>query len=226
MQDLSRYAKRNHVEISTQYLSLLIVGSVSLIGLVFALGVLVGSRQADNQKCPEPDPLAALDMKSSEPSPPGSIKQVNLSFHESLATRMDQVPTPASLMRDLDEAEPLSDRPAAQYGENEPPIPLETPSREEPPVPEKIVGDEPGSYSLQVGSFEDRQEATVMVRKLEKAGHRAFLVSVNMPERGGRWYRVRVGPFSSKREAWQYKKVFEERERLPAFVVKLARAAG
>lgn len=227
MQDLSRYAKRNHVEISTRYLSLLIVGSISLVGLVFALGVLVGSRQADLQKCPEPDPLAALDIKSQEPPPPASTKQVNLSFHESLATHVDHVPTPASLVQNLDEGDlsPAGADPARE-DQGDSIMPLEIPRREEPPVPKKIVGDEPGTYSLQVGSFQDRREATVMVRKLERAGHEAFLVSVNMPERGGRWYRVRVGPFSSKREAWDYKKVFEERERLPAFVVKVTRANG
>ncbi len=64
-----------------------------------------------------------------------------------------------------------------------------------------------------------------MVRKLERAGHDVFLVSVNMPERGGLWYRVRVGPFSTKSEVWKYKKRFEEQERMPAFVVKL-RVAG
>jgi cell division septation protein DedD len=59
-----------------------------------------------------------------------------------------------------------------------------------------------------------------MARMLKRAGHKTFLVSVQMPERGGRWYRVRVGPFVSKRDAWDYKKEFEKRERIPAFVVK------
>ena len=58
------------------------------------------------------------------------------------------------------------------------------------------------------------------LRALKRAGHKSFIVSVNMPERGGVWYRVRIGPFNSKREAWTYKRDFEERERLPVFVVK------
>jgi cell division septation protein DedD len=94
------------------------------------------------------------------------------------------------------------------------------PALEEAPIPEKLLHSESGYYSLQVGSFQSFREANKMVRMLERAGHKTYLVSVTMPERGGLWYRVRVGPFLSKKDAWTYKKAFEERERIPAFVVK------
>ena len=61
MHDLSRFQKKDHIEIRTKYISLLLFGSVALVGLVFALGVLVGGRNAPVEKCDSHDPLAALD---------------------------------------------------------------------------------------------------------------------------------------------------------------------
>ncbi len=216
MQDLGKYKKKTHVAIQNRYVSLLAVGSIALVALVFTLGVLVGRRSVDEQRCPELDPLQALDLKAEEPAPPKADTPVRLSFHDSLAHPKDTVPTPASLLAEGSATDPEIINAGA---------PLKTPRMSEPPIPEKVAHDEPGVYSLQVGSFDDRTEATRMSQKLERAGHQTFLVSVNMPDRGGVWYRVRIGPFSSKKDAWTYKKSFEDKERLPAFVVK-RRIAG
>jgi cell division septation protein DedD len=217
MQDLSRYKKKEHIEIRTRYASLLLVGSVALVGLVFALGVLVGSRRAPVETCEPADPLADLDRSSGEPAPPELETIRTRTFHETLAKTAPTVPTPASILPSK------SSEPAEVVDlalELAQAAPLEQPRHHEDPIPEKIPEADPGTYSLQVASFQDQGEATQMVRKLKRAGHKSFIVSVNMPDRGGIWYRVRVGPFNSKREAWSYKRDFEERERLPVFVVK------
>ncbi|MCP4197436.1 MAG: SPOR domain-containing protein [Proteobacteria bacterium] len=218
MQDLGRYTKRTHVTIKTQYLSFFAIGSVILVGLVFSLGVLMGSRQQsnDNTVCTNNDPLAALDTKSNEPAPPLATTPATLSFHESLAAMPKPVPTPASLLSKQTKETKMNQRSLDAIREGQ----SIRPNLEESAIPEKLKRDDPGYYSLQVGSFQKRYEAKQMVRMLERAGHNAFLVSVNMPSRGGRWYRVRVGPFLSKRDAYTYKKEFEKRERIPAFVVK------
>jgi cell division septation protein DedD len=213
MQDLSRYRKKNHIEIQTRYVSLLLAGSVALVGLVFALGVLVGSgRKPSGDACVPPDPLAALDAQSGEPAPP-PVQIEMRTFHERLTDPRSSVPTLASL---VDEVRP---EPAADGVEE----PLESdtmaPRREESPILEKLSDAEPGVYSLQVASFDSQAEASELVRRLRRAGHESFLVSVTTPE-NVRWYRVRVGPFESKNAAWRYKTAFEEKERLPAFVVK------
>jgi cell division septation protein DedD len=217
MQDLSRFKKREHIEIRTRYASLLLVGSVALVGLVFALGVLVGSRRAPSNTCEPSDPLAALDQSSGEPAPPDLKRVQTRSFHRTLTEAEPVVPTPASLLP----SSPIEAAAAADAAIEAPQnLPLEQPRHQEDPVPEKIPDAEPGVYMLQVASFKDQREATEMVHKLKHAGHKSFLVSVDMPDRGGIWYRVRVGPFSSKRAAWTYKRQFEDRERLPVFVVK------
>lgn len=215
MQDLSRYRKKSHIEIQSRYVSLLLAGSVALVGLVFALGVLVGSRRVTETSCEEADPLAALDLQSGEPEPP-SVEEGKLrTYHDTLGVSSSKVPTPASLEQ-VGPEDPVKG-PALVEPEQ---VALERPRHDEDPVPQKVADAEPGTYSLQVASFQDQREASLMVRRLEKAGHKAFLVSVNMPDRGGMWYRVRVGPFQSKKNAWSYKKTFEDKERLATFVVK------
>lgn len=217
MQDLSRYRKKSHIEIQSRYVSLLLVGSVALVGLVFALGVLVGSRKATPQSCEESDPLAALDLQSGEPRPPSVGDGKLHTYHDTLGAAPVNVPTPAS----LDQFDSASEIGAGAMEDQEMDgASLERPRHDEEPIPEKVSEAEPGTYSLQVASFKDQGEASLMVKRLERAGHKAFLVSVHMPERGGVWYRVRVGPFQSKKTAWTYKKSFEEKERLATFVVK------
>ena len=211
MQDLSRYTKKTHIEIQTKYLSFLAVISAALVGLVFALGVLIGSRRTEASPSRQLDPLAVLDSKAGEPLPTEQPKP-ELSFHKALKVSPPSVPTPASL-KAVDGPGSTSSAPVG-------PAPDLRPRMEESPIPESVGRDEPGVYSLQVGSFQEKSEANEMVRNLDKAGYAAFLVSVHMPERGGLWYRVRVGPFHSKSEVWEKKKEFEEKERIPAFVVK------
>jgi cell division septation protein DedD len=214
MEDLSRYAKRNHIEIQTKYLSFLMVVSIALVGLVFALGVLVGSRRSGEQRCPKVDALSVLDSRSEDPDPPPTLESTDFSFHDTLKRSRPKVPIPASL---IGEDVPLhKDKPAVKGSEKVDVIPR----MEETPIPESVPQDEPGTYSLQVGSFQEKRDANELVKKLQQAGYGAFLVSVNMPDRGGIWYRVRVGPFDSKKEVWDQKREFEQKEQIPAFIVK------
>jgi cell division septation protein DedD len=222
MQDLSRYKKKDHIEIQAKYVSLLIVGSVALVGLVFALGLLVGSRATKAAPCAPLDPLEALDVKSGEPAPPQGASGEFKTFHETLTQPVETAVTPASL---------LPTASAAAEPEAAPPVALDEaglarPRNTESPIPEEVRDGEPGTYSLQVDSFRDRREASQLVQKLAKAGHAAFLVSVDIPDRGGQWFRVRIGPFSNKVEAWKYKRLFEERERMATFVVKRKNGDG
>ncbi|MBN2715166.1 MAG: SPOR domain-containing protein [Deltaproteobacteria bacterium] len=216
MQDLSRYKKREHIEISMKYVSPLVFGLVTLVGLVFALGVLVGSRQESDIKCPEPDLLTRLNEQSGEPAVPGKLDVA--SYHTSLKEKAQNVPVPASL-KSMDVADaPVKGETAPEPDELRK-VELVAPVADEMPVPEKLRDDESGVFTLQVGSFQDQREASLMMSRLKRAGHRSFMVRVNMPDEGT-WYRVRVGPFKTKSKAWDYKAEFEAKERLPAFVVK------
>jgi len=59
-------------------------------------------------------------------------------------------------------------------------------------------------YIIQISSWNQKAKAESEVAKLKKRGHDAFYTEVNLPEKGGNWYRVRVGYFSSLSEAEKY----------------------
>ena len=143
MQDLSRYKKKDHIEIQAKYLSLLVVGSVALVGLVFALGLLVGSRGSSAPACPQVDPLEALDVKSGEPAPPQGASGEFKTFHETLTQPTETATTPASL---LPSAADDGDPSAAPVSFDE--QALARPKHAESPIPEEVRDNEPGTYSL------------------------------------------------------------------------------
>lgn len=59
-------------------------------------------------------------------------------------------------------------------------------------------------YNVQVSSWRNKQKAEDEVKRLRRGGLTAFLVEANLPQKGGLWYRVRIGNFNSREEAEQF----------------------
>ncbi|MBI1938928.1 MAG: SPOR domain-containing protein [Ignavibacteriales bacterium] len=59
-------------------------------------------------------------------------------------------------------------------------------------------------YNVQVSSWLNKQKAENEVKRLRREGLTAFLVEANLPQKGGLWYRVRIGNFNSREEAEQF----------------------
>lgn len=57
------------------------------------------------------------------------------------------------------------------------------------------------NYNIQVSSWPSRSRAEEEVNRLRKLGSNAIIVEANLPQKGGMWYRVRLGPFKSQKEA-------------------------
>jgi cell division septation protein DedD len=57
------------------------------------------------------------------------------------------------------------------------------------------------SYNYQTSSWRNRAKAEQEVKRLRKLGVDAFLTEAYLPQKGGTWYRVRIGSFKSKEEA-------------------------
>lgn len=72
-------------------------------------------------------------------------------------------------------------------------------------------------YTLQVGSFVERDTARRLVDKLGGKGYPAYLTQAVFPDQQVR-YRVRVGSFSSKIQAKTLAERLEKQEGLKAFV--------
>ena len=62
------------------------------------------------------------------------------------------------------------------------------------------------SYYLQVSSWPTRAVADEELKRLRAIGFNAFILEANLPQKGGTWYRVRIGPFKSETETNEFMK--------------------
>jgi hypothetical protein len=81
------------------------------------------------------------------------------------------------------------------------PQPAAAASGQEPGTPQGDTST--AKYSLQAASMPNRAAAEEFAEKLVRAGVPAYVVSADIPGRG-RWFRVRVGRFSSQEEAMRF----------------------
>jgi cell division septation protein DedD len=84
--------------------------------------------------------------------------------------------------------------------------------------PRARVGAE-GEYTLQVISFDSAGQAQEFADGLRAKGYEAFVTMSDIDGRG-RYYRVRIGPFSTKPQAEAVRHTFETVERMNVIVVK------
>jgi cell division septation protein DedD len=61
------------------------------------------------------------------------------------------------------------------------------------------------SYNFQISSWRERLKAETEVKRLRSLGMTAFIVEAYLPQKGGKWFRVRVGSFKSEKQAEEYK---------------------
>ncbi|MEG8945633.1 SPOR domain-containing protein [Rosettibacter firmus] len=69
----------------------------------------------------------------------------------------------------------------------------------------KTIFTDGNKYCIQISSWKEEYKAQNEVDKLKSKGHNAFYIKVNIPGKGD-WYRVRIGYFSTLREAEEYLK--------------------
>jgi cell division septation protein DedD len=81
-----------------------------------------------------------------------------------------------------------------------------------------------GGWQLQVSSFKTESEAEQFADQLRARGHKAYTQEAKVTGRGT-WWRVRVGPFSSKQAATAYRATFEQKEHVVPFVIAPEKSA-
>jgi cell division protein FtsN len=72
-------------------------------------------------------------------------------------------------------------------------------------------------YTVNVGSFKDKALALTLTTRLQEKGYSALM----SPTKGKQFYRVKVGAFSTQKEARAYASLLEEKEKLPTFVTQI-----
>jgi hypothetical protein len=72
-------------------------------------------------------------------------------------------------------------------------------------------------FTLQVGAFNNSEEAKKLVSQLQGKGYVAYEITGKGAAKG-MWYRVRVGHFPSLQDARQFALVFEKKENIKAVI--------
>jgi len=241
IRDLDQLRERSD-ETAGRKLGLFALAGTLAVAAIIAFSVVAGGS-------PEPerpstlDPLAQLaltgaDPKAPVPKPPAAVQLERLSFpatlggdesaleaavraaeaeHASLTSgartraRARAEDVPASTL-----ASGESDR-LSRAAKHDPLVAQAMPERGGAVAPS---GSE-GAFTLQVVSYDTREAAERFATALRARGHRAFAAQAELPGRG-RSYRVRVGPFTTRRDALAYQASFEQVEHMHSILVTSA----
>ncbi len=68
----------------------------------------------------------------------------------------------------------------------------------------KTIFSDGSKYYVQTSSWRNESKAIDEVGNWKRKGYSSFIMKVNIPEKGGLWFRVRVGPFNSENEARKF----------------------
>jgi DedD protein len=211
MRDISQMREKVELSLESQQIAALAFGALVLLCSVFALGLALGRRLAE--EAPRPLELSALDAQATAPE------------QKKLAE------TPAE--KPARKAEPVrvaavgqAPAPESTRGETVIPAPPRKPLIVPPPprVPDNraIVLTPPprvlGAYTVQIGASPDRAEAQRLELKARAAGLKPYVVEANLGAKGT-WYRVRVGSFSDKERAGRFREDVERELRASAVVM-------
>jgi cell division septation protein DedD len=77
-----------------------------------------------------------------------------------------------------------------------------------------------GRFTVNVGSFRERERAERLINQLKEKGYKAFVAEATIPQKGT-WYRVSVGQFPSREEAQAFARAINEKEGMDFFVREL-----
>jgi len=203
------------------------VAAIVVIGTVFVLGVVVGKKLASAPAhASAPDLLTALDQRAAameqvKTSPP---PEARLTFQEELTKKVADSPPKEVAPPPESPAEPAK----IASPEKPPPSPAALTA-----VPElrreklkkaiasierpREVSNSPVAFTLQLSASQAREDADRFAAKLRAQGYQPYIVESDLKDRG-RWYRVRMGKFSSKEAAAKFRDDFHRETKLDAFV--------
>lgn len=246
MRDLDQIQERDDVSHSSRLMSIAL-GAIATACVLFAVGVMVGREAGDTRPAPREDPLAQLDRLAQRPESaapaaltyaerltgnPGSPTPVGAATAPGAAPAGAVANATAQLLGGPSLADasqrpvllPQSASPLGGFGVRLSESALTHagtvgPSATTPrgtPVP---AGND-GPFTVQVSSFRAMGHAQTFAQRLRERGHRAYVAQPATDPNNVVWHRVRVGPFNNLREASAYRADFENRERMPAIVVR------
>ncbi len=242
MRDLDQIQERDDVSHSSRLMSVAL-GAIATACVLFAVGVMVGREAGDTRPAPREDPLAQLDRLAARTE--GSTS-ANLTYAERLTgnapavaaaggattaatTAAGATPTLATGPSLADPTQrpvllPQSASPLGGFGVrlNESALVNAGTVSAAATIPRgaPVAAGSDGPFTVQVSSFRAVGHAQTFAQRLRDRGHRAYVAQPATDPNNVVWHRVRVGPFNNAREAAAYRADFENRERMPAIVVR------
>lgn len=247
MRDLDQIQERDDVSHSSRLMSIAL-GAVATACVLFAVGVMVGREAGDTRPTPREDPLAQLDRlaQHSEGSTTANLTYAErltgngaapaAAATATAATAAGAATTPAAGSTTLvagpslgDPAQrpvllPQSASPLGGFGVRLSESALTNAGTVGPsatvPRGAPVAAGSDGPFTVQVSSFRAVGHAQTFAQRLRDRGHRAYVAQPATDPNNVVWHRVRVGPFTTLREASAYRADFENRERMPAIVVR------
>ena len=75
--------------------------------------------------------------------------------------------------------------------------------------PPKAAAVQTGDFVLQLGAYREEATAQTVIQRLSGKGYQAQVMAKDLPAKGGKWYRVRIGPFKNREEAEKMAKRLE-----------------
>jgi DedD protein len=126
------------------------------------------------------------------PNPPPAVTPGSAA---GLASPAQAVPAPGAV------------KPGAPVAGKSPAAPPAEKTRKEPPP---SAAEPTGTFTLQIGSYRTEGTAQTVAQRLSSKGYHPRVSSQDIPEKGGKWFRVRIGPFKTKSEAENILKKLEQ----------------
>jgi DedD protein len=225
-----RIRDRFDLSLDGRQIASIVVGALVILGVVFVLGLNVGRQlAAREQVAGAGDALAALDQPNVPPSEP--MRDDELTYGATLSKPAAPAPTapaPAPAAR-IATPSPASSAPAAPAASatSAPaatPVPSAaqaaapesssaTPAAAPAPTPPRPTlattlrspsapsASASGTWTVQVGSAQDRAEATRLAKRFDRWSPRVETAELGSK---GRWYRVRVGRYETREAAERF----------------------
>jgi cell division protein FtsN len=208
--------KRFFIELSRSQMFLSIAGALFILSWIFILGIFVGRGYVSDtisrtftdkiQKLQE-EKKALMDkylvQEKEADAPPKEILNPSLEFfnkppQKETAITRQTVPQPSPKPPTPEVKNNWPEKPDMVEPKNETKI---TPAETKIPKPQKENITESGSYIVQIGSYREEDTAQSSLKRLSEKGYQAHLKMKDIPQKGGKWYRVQIGPFKSRLEA-------------------------
>lgn len=248
MRDLDQIREQDDSDGSSRLMSLAL-GGLATACVLFAVGVMVGRESGESRTASREDPLTRLDhlAQQAEGAQAAITYPERLTGTPSTTAAAPTVPTANTPLPlpgatpALPGATPAAEGPVLLGGPATPSTGLRlaatgfgAPAPGTAPVQgltgpigmPAATGEAPvqagsdGAFTVQVSSFRSQAAAQAFAQRLRERGHHAFVAQPATAPNGVVWHRVRIGPFTTQREAGTYRATFEARERMPTLIVR------